>query len=127
MLRSLILTSVFLLAMAAGLPSAAQDSAAVLIYHRFGEPDYPATNIRLDQFDAHLEELKSGGYTMISLDGLANGLEGTTILADKTVVITIDDAFASFYTHAWPRLRDAGIPVAILFQPSLSMAAWLAL
>ena len=44
----------------AGLPSLsayAADHAVILMYHRFGENDYPSTNIRLEQFDAHLEIL----------------------------------------------------------------------
>ena len=33
----------------------AADHAVILMYHRFGEDQLPSTNIRLDQFDAHLE------------------------------------------------------------------------
>ena len=36
------------------MPSLAADSASVFMYHRFGESDYAATNIRIDQFEAHL-------------------------------------------------------------------------
>ena len=32
----------------------AADSAVVVMYHRFGESDFPATNIRVDQFEAHI-------------------------------------------------------------------------
>ena len=31
------------------------DGASILIYHRFGERGLPSTNIRLDQFDTHLQ------------------------------------------------------------------------
>ncbi|MEQ9361635.1 MAG: hypothetical protein RLO05_08010, partial [Rhodospirillales bacterium] len=45
----------------------AADQAVIIMYHRFGEQDYPTTNIRLDQFDEHLAELTSGKYTVMSL------------------------------------------------------------
>ena len=47
--------------------SNAADHAAILMYHRFGEDKYPSTNIRLDQFDAHLEKLASGNYKVLPL------------------------------------------------------------
>ena len=59
----------------AGLPSLgayAADHAVVLMYHRFGEADYPTTNIRLEQFDAHLEILASGDYNVMAQIGRAS-------------------------------------------------------
>ena len=35
----------------------AADYATVLVYHRFGEDQYPSTNIRIEQFEAHLDML----------------------------------------------------------------------
>ena len=46
-------------------PVHAADSAAILMYHRFGENSFPSTNIRLEQFDAHIAELASGPYTVL--------------------------------------------------------------
>ena len=37
----------------------AADHAVILMYHRFGEDQLPSTNIRLDQFDAHLKKLSN--------------------------------------------------------------------
>ena len=34
-------------------------SAAVFMYHRFGEANYPSTNIRIEQFKAHLKEIQN--------------------------------------------------------------------
>ena len=34
-----------------------ENSVAVFVYHRFGENDYPSTNIRINQFKKHLDEL----------------------------------------------------------------------
>ena len=42
-----------------------RDSASVIMYHRFGEDRYPSTNIRLSQFEEHLELLTNGDYTVL--------------------------------------------------------------
>lgn len=89
------------------------DSAVVVMYHRFGDGRYPSTNIRLDQFEAHLSELAAGGHTVVPLPTLVDALRGGAPLPDKAVAITIDDAWASVYTQAWPRLKAAGLPFTL--------------
>ncbi|MFL2845158.1 MAG: polysaccharide deacetylase family protein [Candidatus Puniceispirillaceae bacterium] len=95
-----------------GLANAA-DHAAVLMYHRFGEDKYPSTNIRLDQFDAHLDKLANGDYTVLSLAKIVRYLQDGRELPDRTVAITIDDAYLSVFTEAWPRLKEKGFPFTI--------------
>jgi peptidoglycan/xylan/chitin deacetylase (PgdA/CDA1 family) len=91
----------------------AADSAVILIYHRFGDSRHPATNVRLDQFDAHVAELTSGGYAVRPLPEIVDALITGKPLADRTVAITIDDAYRSVYAEAWPRLRKAGLPFTL--------------
>lgn len=87
--------------------------AVLFIYHRFGESQIPSTNIRLDQFEGHLRELQDGGYNVLPLADIVAALQGGETLADRTVGISIDDAYASVYTNAWPRLRAANFPFTI--------------
>ena len=87
--------------------------AVVLMYHRFGENDLPSTNIRLEQIEAHIRELKSGKYSVWPLDRIVAQIRQGKELPDRTVGITIDDAYASVYHEAWPRFRAAGIPFTI--------------
>ncbi len=104
----------YLLALLSALPAAqAADSAIILMYHRFGESAHPATNIRVDQFEAHLEELRTGGYTVLSIPDILAAIQSGQQLPDRTVGITIDDAYLSVYTEAWPRLRRAGFPFTL--------------
>lgn len=92
----------------------AQDSAAViLMYHRFGESDFPSTNIKLDQFEAHLEELRKQRYTVLPVSEIVEKVGRGEQLPDRTVGITIDDAYASVYKAAWPRLRAAKFPFTL--------------
>ena len=102
---------------AAHAPSAraadAVPGAVVLMYHRFGEDDIPSTNIRIEQFERHLEELRSGRYNVAPLDEVVDSLARRRALPPRTVAITIDDAYASIYQEAWPRLRAAGLPFTV--------------
>ena len=91
----------------------AADSAVILIYHRFGDTRYPATNIRLEQFDAHIAELTSGKYAVMPLPEIVAALASGKPLPDRAVAITIDDAFRSVYDEAWPRLRKAKLPFTL--------------
>ncbi len=91
----------------------AADAAVIVMYHRFGEDAYPSTNTRLDQLDAHIAELARGGYTVRPVADIVAALKAGAPLPDRTVGITIDDAYASVYAHAWPRLRAAGLPFTV--------------
>ncbi|MBE7635846.1 polysaccharide deacetylase family protein [Sneathiella sp. P13V-1] len=96
-----------------GTVAMAADWANVLMYHRFGEDRYPSTNIKLEQFEAHLQELKTGGYTVLPLGKIVDALTTGEELPDRTVAITIDDGYKSVYTEAWPRLKAAGFPFTL--------------
>ena len=94
-------------------PAVAADSAVILMYHRFGETAFPSTNIRLEQFEAHIAELSSGPYTVMSVPDIVAAIREGRELPDRTVGITIDDGYRSIYTEAWPRLRRAGFPFTV--------------
>jgi len=93
--------------------AAAADSAVFLMYHRFGEDIYPATNVRIEQFEAHITELTKGPYTVLPASEIVAALQSGKELPDRTVGITIDDAYLSVYTEAWPRLKAAGLPFTL--------------
>jgi len=110
-LRALLLGA--LAAGAVAPPAWSADAAVVFMYHRFGESAYPSTNIRLEQFEEHIKELTSGGYAVRPLPDILAALRKGEPLPENTVGISIDDAFASVYTEAWPRLRAANIPFTL--------------
>ena len=91
----------------------ARDSASVIMYHRFGEDRYPSTNIRIPQFEEHLALLTNGNYTVLPLPEIIKTLQAGGTLPDRTVAITIDDAYLSVYEQAWPRLKELGLPFTI--------------
>ncbi len=95
------------------IPSYASDDATIIMYHRFGESNLPSTNIQLDVFEAHLQTIRDEGYTVMPLDEIVSRLKSGESLPDKAMAITIDDAFTSVYTEAFPRLQEYGYPFTL--------------
>ncbi len=89
-------------------PALAELGGSAVMYHRFGEGDYPTTSVTLEQFEAHLNELETGGYNVVALGDIVAANKTGRELPPKSVAITIDDAYLSVYTEAWPRLKKAG-------------------
>ncbi len=83
------------------------------MYHRFAEERYPTTSVRIDQFEAHLDWLAGHGYSVWPLERIVRHLLDGTPIPDRTVAITVDDAYASVYRHAYPRLLDRGWPFTV--------------
>ena len=82
------------------------------MYHRFNEDKYPSTNIKLDIFIKHMNIIKENGYEFLNPNNFENKLYSNKEI--KMMLITIDDAFKSFYDFAWPYLKKHKIPF-ILF------------
>ncbi|MCW9039407.1 MAG: polysaccharide deacetylase family protein [Rhodospirillales bacterium] len=83
------------------------------MYHRFGEDDTPSTNTTMEQFAAHIEELKSGKYTVLPLPEIVSALREGRPLPDRTIGLSIDDAYLSVFTRAWPILRENNLPFTL--------------
>ncbi len=83
-----------------------------LMYHRFEENKYPSTNIKIDIFQKHLNIIKENNFSFLSPNNFE--LEFSKVTKEKKILLTIDDAFSSFYLNAWPILKKNRIPF-ILF------------
>jgi len=83
-----------------------------LMYHRFNENKYPSTNIQMDIFKKQIEIIKDKKYVFENPKNF--DLKFKNPKNDKKILITIDDAFSSFYKNAWPYLKANKIPF-ILF------------
>jgi len=95
---------------------AAQNSAVALMYHHFGESRHPSTNIRLDQFEQQLQFLDQNGFQVLSLNTVLKALQNKQPIPDKSVVITMDDAYRSIYSEAYPRLKQRGWPFTVFIS-----------
>jgi len=94
----------------------AADSAVVLAYPDIGG-GRAASSVTVQQFEAHFAELKSGRYKVLPLHQIVQALREGKALPDRAVALTFDSAHRSIYRHAWPRLRDAGMPFTV-FVPT---------
>ena len=92
------------------------NGAVVLMYHRFGEDSLPSTSVRLSQFEAHLDELTSGGYEVLPLADIVAALDAGRPLPERALAITIDDGALSVYTEAWPRLKARNLPFTVFIS-----------
>ena len=111
--RAAALGALALLMIIAAGPVRAADSAVILMYHRFGEDGFPSTNIRIAQFEDHIRTLTDGPYNVLPVAEIVAALRAGRELPDRTVGITIDDAYRSVYTEAFPRLKAAGLPFTL--------------
>jgi len=82
------------------------------MYHRFNESKYPSTNIQMDIFKQHIEFIKNSNFDFYNSTDFEKNFKQTK--KQKKILLTIDDAFSSFYTEAWPYLKKNKIPF-ILF------------
>ncbi len=105
-------------------------SASILLYHRFGEDKYPSTSLSIEQLEKHIEILSKPEYNVMRLENVASAITRGESLPDKTVAISIDDAFKSVYTVAWPRLKEANLPFTVFVSTETidkkytSMMSW---
>lgn len=93
-----------------------EDSAVIIMYHRFGENNFPTTNVTLEQIDQHISELIKDEYNVIPLRDVIEAFKEGRKLPERTIAITIDDGFLSVYEEAWPRFKKAGIPITIFIS-----------
>ena len=82
------------------------------MYHRFNESKYPSTNIQMDVFKKHIDIVKESNFNFSRPEDLKNNFDQPRV--KKEILITIDDAYTSFYRNAWPYLKENKIPF-ILF------------
>jgi len=119
-IRSILLL-LFTALIAAPLPVQAQnaaagpgeDSAVILIYHRFGDDRYPSTNVTLKQFNDQITELEKAKYNIVPLETIVTAFRNKVKLPPRTIAITIDDAYLSILKNAWPRLKAANFPFTL--------------
>ena len=82
------------------------------MYHRFDENKYPSTNIQMEVFLKQIQLIKDLNYSFIHPEDFEKNFNIPK--KQKKILITVDDAFQSFYEVAWPFLKENKIPF-ILF------------
>jgi peptidoglycan/xylan/chitin deacetylase (PgdA/CDA1 family) len=100
----------------------------VLSYHRFSKTSASNMVVKESAFEEQMKYLKENGYRAITIDQLFNFLELKGQIPEKSILITIDDGFRSFYDIAYPILKRYGLPATVFiytdFIGSSSAMSW---
>ena len=84
------------------------------MYHRFNESKYPSTNIQMNIFEEQVNIIKRSGYKFLNPNNLHKIYDEEKL--EKTILLSIDDGYDSFYQHAWPYLKNNQIPFLIFIS-----------
>jgi peptidoglycan/xylan/chitin deacetylase (PgdA/CDA1 family) len=95
-----------------GVSARGYQTVPILCYHRFGQRAGRMT-VSAAAFEAQMEYLANNGYRVVPLAALARFFEGKEALPKRSVVITIDDGYASTYDAAFPILKKFGFPATV--------------
>lgn len=95
----------------------AASSAVIFAYFRIGEDAYPDSNIRLDQFEEHLNELKNGEYNVMPVPEIISALKEGRELPDNTVGLTFEGGYRSTLENAVPLLKKYHLPYTVFITP----------
>jgi peptidoglycan/xylan/chitin deacetylase (PgdA/CDA1 family) len=96
----------------------------ILMYHGLqsevgGRHPYFETNTSREQFAAHMKFLDENGYTTVNLNEALEAMM-TGRNSENRVVITFDDGFRDFYTHAFPILAEYNFKATMFIVSGLT-------
>lgn len=93
-----------------------KSAAVIFVYQRIGEDGVAQSNISIDQFKEHLNELKKDGYSVLPLSKIIDAAKNGDPLPPKTVGITFEGAYQATLANAEPLLEDAQMPFTVFFS-----------
>ena len=95
---------------------AGEKSAIVLMYHRLEDQRLPSTSISSKNFQDQIRYLKENNFNILPISDLVLFFNENHDIPDKSVFITIDDGYKSFYEHAFPILKKYKVPFALFLS-----------
>jgi len=81
-----------------------------IMYHRVGEGKYPSTNVSVEMFKQHLQLIEQSGLKFLEPKKFKQMILEGQSLKERSILLTVDDSFKSFYDNAWPILKEKNIP-----------------
>lgn len=94
-------------------------SGVILQYHHIADDTPAITSTSVTLFEKHLNYLAENNFLIWPLDKLIDSLENNSIIPDKVISITFDDAYENIYINAWPRLKEKGFPFTLFVATDL--------
>lgn len=94
----------------------------ILMYHELGDGPN-SLYVRDNEFIEQMKYLKEHNYRVLTLSEAVRKMYNKETM-EKTVVITFDDAYVSFYTKAWPVLKAHHFPATVFVITENSQDPW---
>ena len=110
--RLVLLSALFM----AGFQAHAADHCVVLQYHHISEETPGITSVTPELFQRHLDYLLSNEHKVLALEDVVETLKSGGELPDRCVALTIDDAYLSAYTEAYPRTQRYAFPLTVFIN-----------
>lgn len=112
-----IFSFIFLMAIT-GVARAEEHHFVVLNYHDIvkagsAKSTLNPMDVSVDHLEEHLIWLKKNGYKIISVQNILDAAAGKNSIPDKSVVLTFDDGYRSFYTRVFPLLKKYHYPATV--------------
>jgi peptidoglycan/xylan/chitin deacetylase (PgdA/CDA1 family) len=102
------------------LGSRAGGTVGILTYHRVapraGGVPAPTWNVTPDRLQQQLGGLLARGYRPVPLREVLDRGQAGVAVPDGTFAVTFDDGYENVYRHAWPVLRELGVPATVFLS-----------
>lgn len=89
----------------------------ILLYHavsQVSDPRFAEWTVAPARFAEQMHHLADNGYRAVTVgEFVNNAFDRRQAIDPRTVVITFDDGFGDFHTHAWPRLRELSLTATV--------------
>ncbi|MGE5702152.1 MAG: polysaccharide deacetylase family protein [Clostridia bacterium] len=86
------------------------NQVVVLMYHHVSDKTDRRYEISPSEFKAHLDFLYQNDFHPISLSEFLRFIDTGVLMTDNAVLITFDDGYESYYTQAFPLLKQYQFP-----------------
>ena len=93
-----------------------EKSIIVLMYHRFEDERFPSTSISSKNFQNHIKYLKENNFNILPISDLVLFFNKKYDIPEKSVFLTIDDGYKSFYENAYPILKKYKLPFSLFLS-----------
>lgn len=95
-------------------PGSGAPLVVILCYHDLSDdPARKSYTIPPEQFRRQLRQFREAGWTFLSLGELLSRKDRLDELPPKTLVVTFDDAYRSFFEKALPILKEEGVKATV--------------
>jgi peptidoglycan/xylan/chitin deacetylase (PgdA/CDA1 family) len=98
---------------------AERDGLPILLYHGIGSRLGQRFSVPEADFATHMDAVVASGRRAQTIGRLAAPRARGEPMAASAVAITFDDGTGDFYDHAWPMLRERGLPATLYVTSGL--------